>query len=150
MPHDPRDGPHDDGGPFPVYDHLPYHDFLVRCVVCVSKHKLKDQNDHLLPNTPFLLSAKATSHWACTAWRGSHIAEDHNTSGDGAGPSAPTLDALRRYADDIVPVANTLRREFSEFSRTERPLGEVLDLWKAGGGEGLYVKVGYVFCCLSI
>jgi hypothetical protein len=53
---------------------------------------------------------------------------------------------LKRYAADVVPVANTLQREFSEFSRTERSLGEVLDLWMAGQGDGLYVKVRALFC----
>jgi hypothetical protein len=39
-------------------------------------------------------------------------------------------------------VADTLQPEYSEFKRSERPLGEVLDLWesKEGEGEGLYVK----------
>lgn len=50
----------------------------------------------------------------------------------------------------MVPVADTLHPEFSEFKRSERRLGEVLDLWQlegagepgagGGGGEGLYVK----------
>lgn len=40
-----------------------------------------------------------------------------------------------------MPVADTLTREFSEFQRDERPLGEVLDIWERGEGEGLYVKV---------
>ena len=39
-----------------------------------------------------------------------------------------------------MPVADTRQREFSEFERTERKLGEVLDLWEAGQGAGLYVK----------
>jgi hypothetical protein len=44
-----------------------------------------------------------------------------------------------------VPVANTLTREFSEFERDERPLGEVLDAWESGEGEGLYVKDWHLF-----
>lgn len=39
-----------------------------------------------------------------------------------------------------MPVADTRRRQFSEFERDERPLREVLDLWESGGGQGLYVK----------
>lgn len=45
-----------------------------------------------------------------------------------------------------MPIANTARREYSEFERTERPLSEVLDIWEGkgkheeAGGEGLYVK----------
>lgn len=39
-----------------------------------------------------------------------------------------------------MPVADTAAREFSEFERTDRPLGEVLDLWERGEGSSLYVK----------
>lgn len=39
-----------------------------------------------------------------------------------------------------MPVADTVRREFSEFERSERPLSEVLELWRSGRGETLYVK----------
>ena len=39
-----------------------------------------------------------------------------------------------------MPVADTLQQEFSEFKRSERPLGHVIDLWESGAGEGLYVK----------
>ena len=41
-----------------------------------------------------------------------------------------------------MQVANTQRRQFNEFERTERPFAEVADLWLAGKSEGvdLYVK----------
>ncbi|EKC98209.1 jumonji domain containing 4 [Trichosporon asahii var. asahii CBS 8904] len=52
----------------------------------------------------------------------------------------PNLDALRAYADQVVPVADTSAREFSEFERSDRPLGDVLDLWEQGDGKSLYVK----------
>lgn len=37
-------------------------------------------------------------------------------------------------------MADTSQREFSEFRRSERPVGLVLDLWEKGEGQGLYVK----------
>jgi hypothetical protein len=37
-------------------------------------------------------------------------------------------------------VADTRVRSFSEFERKQRKLGDVLDLWEHGGGDGLYVK----------
>jgi hypothetical protein len=57
-------------------------------------------------------------------------------------PSLPNLPALRRYAHHLVPVANTHLRCFSEFERTELSLGEVLDTWERGEGDGSgwYVK----------
>lgn len=97
------------------------------------------QNDHLVPNRPFLLSAAATAQWpARSNWT------DGPSGGhqENAGPSKPQLNGLRRYAQHIVPVANTRKQEFSEFERTERSLGEVLDLWERAdeAGDGLYVK----------
>ncbi|KAL7422608.1 hypothetical protein Q5752_003256 [Cryptotrichosporon argae] len=90
--------------------------------------------NHLLPNTPFLLARSSTSHWLARAdWA-------LPSSPPTAGPSRPNLAALRRYAHHVVPVADTRAREFSEFARAERPLGEVLDAWETGRGEGLYVK----------
>ncbi|WOO77262.1 JmjC domain-containing protein 4 [Vanrija pseudolonga] len=97
--------------PFPTYDDLPYPDFY---------------REHLVPNTPFLLSAAATVHWpARTAWVAGEL---------------PNLPSLCAFADQVVPVANTAEREFSEFERSERPLGEVLDAWESGDGASLYVK----------
>lgn len=92
----------------------------------------------MIPNQPLILSSTATSSWAArenwASCAGGRTAE--------AGPSKPRINALRRYAHHAVPVANTLKQEFSEFERTERPLGEVLDLWEANSpeGRGLYVK----------
>ncbi|KAL1413343.1 hypothetical protein Q8F55_001102 [Vanrija albida] len=104
--------------PFPTYDDLPYSAFY---------------HDHLIPNTPFLLSPEATRLWpARTAW------VEEGEEGDGA--HRPNLHALRAYAAQVVPVANTAEREFSEFERCERPLGEVLDAWSSGEGVSLYVK----------
>jgi hypothetical protein len=119
--------------PFPTYDELSYEDCLVKVLHRVtSELHAHPQTNHLLPNTPFLLSSKTTATWLCTAWR------LPNTE---AGPSRPNLDALRKYGRHVVPVANTLQREFSEFERDEQALSEVLDLWAEDKGEGLYVKV---------
>ncbi|WVQ79765.1 hypothetical protein IAT38_001865 [Cryptococcus sp. DSM 104549] len=112
--------------PFSTYDTLSYDELL---------------HNHLIPNTPFLLSPQATSSWPlAVALRGPHLP---------SGASTPQLSALRKYAGQVVPVANTGKREFSEFEREERALGEVLDVWEgvgggregeASGGRGLYAK----------
>jgi hypothetical protein len=41
-----------------------------------------------------------------------------------------------------VQVANTQRRQFNEFERTERPFAEVADIWLADtlDGVNMYVK----------
>ncbi|WWC71238.1 uncharacterized protein I206_105191 [Kwoniella pini CBS 10737] len=101
----------------PTYDNLSYQDFL---------------SNHLIPNHPFLLSSFATSKWSS-----SHDFRLKNLDNSTA---LPNLSALRKYAHHVVPVANTLRQEFSEFERTEKALGEVLDLWDIDEGNGLYVK----------
>lgn len=106
--------------PFPTYDHLSYGDFL---------------DNHLIQNTPFLLSATNTFTWPAAG-----LFRKPNTQSTA---SLPNLPALRQYSHHVVPVANTLQPQFSEFERTERPLGEVLDLWEDQGseqGDGLYVK----------
>ncbi|OCF75654.1 hypothetical protein I204_02946 [Kwoniella mangroviensis CBS 8886] len=101
----------------PTYDDLSYDDL---------------PNDHLILNKPFLLSPLATSKWSSSA--------KFRISSADETVSLPNLSALRPYAHHIVPVANTLQQQFSEFERTEQPLGEVLDLWEKGKGKGLYVK----------
>ncbi|WWD19373.1 hypothetical protein CI109_103833 [Kwoniella shandongensis] len=105
--------------PYPTYDELDYETYL---------------KAHLIPNRPFLLSSRTTSTWSS-----SHNFRLPSTE---AGPSRPNLSALRPYAHHIVPIANTYVPQYSEFERTERPLGEVLDLWERGAeeGRGLYVK----------
>ncbi|RSH85718.1 hypothetical protein EHS25_003859 [Saitozyma podzolica] len=123
--------------PYPTYDELSYDDYLTK---------------HVLPNTPFLLSAKATAHWpAVKAWRRRRARATETVTGGeeldpgssssslrSTDPSPPNLPALRRYAHHLVPVANTHLRCFSEFERTELPLGEVLDAWeRETGREGL-------------
>ncbi|WWC90364.1 uncharacterized protein L201_005297 [Kwoniella dendrophila CBS 6074] len=102
---------------FPTYDILTYNQFL---------------ENHLILNKPFLFSLAATSKWSA-----SHKFRIPQAEGIA---SQPNLSALQSYANHIVPVANTLQQQFSEFERTERPLGEVLDLWETGEGRGLYVK----------
>ncbi|WWC63674.1 uncharacterized protein I303_106279 [Kwoniella dejecticola CBS 10117] len=101
----------------PIYDELSYQDFLY---------------NHLIPNQPFILSPVSTSTWSASS--NFRIPIPSSTV------STPNLAALRRYAHHVVPVANTLQQQFSEFERIERPLGEVLDLWERGEGNGLYVK----------
>ncbi|WVR09309.1 hypothetical protein IAU60_006374 [Kwoniella sp. DSM 27419] len=115
----------------PTYDDISYGDFL---------------SLHLIPNTPFLLSAKNTVSWtAAQALRQaplSGLEPPLNTSQDARAASIPNLTWLRRYAHHVVPVANTLKQQYSEFERSERPIGQVLDEWEAGdaSAQGLYVK----------
>lgn len=99
----------------------------------------------MLPNRPFILSSKTTSSWASTQWRLPPIdtTTTVTTSTDSKSTSTcskPNLEALRAYAHHVVPVADTTTRQYSEFARTDRCLGDVLDLWEGGSGEGLYVK----------
>lgn len=92
-----------------------------------------DQHRHLIPNEPLLLVSSSTSHWrARSTWRVNPDSPSRS--------SQPNLTGLRAYPHHVVPVADTSKRQYSEFERTERPLGEVLDLWEKGEGEGLYVK----------
>lgn len=75
--------------------------------------------------------------WPCKSdWRCS--ANDHGQRAH----SGPNLAALRRYAHHSVQVANCSTRQFNEFERSERKLGEILDLWEKEGGRSgqLYVK----------
>lgn len=121
------------------------------------------QRDHVKPNTPFLLAAEATAKWPArrdwaktdfdapqvlardlssaqfSASSNGHV-NGHVNGANIVPVSQPNLAALRRYADQVVPVADTARRQYSEFERDERPLGEVLDLWESGEGSSLYVK----------
>lgn len=55
----------------------------------------------------------------------------------------PNLDHLRdRYGQHVVQVADTRKRQYNEFERSERPLKDVIDLWieQDPTGDGLYVK----------
>ncbi|KGB76206.2 hypothetical protein CNBG_2044 [Cryptococcus deuterogattii R265] len=106
--------------PFPTYDHLSYGDFL---------------DNHMIPNVPFFLSSANTSTWPAT--------KSFRKPNTQSTASLPNLPALRQYSHHVVPVANTLQPQFSEFERTEKSLGEVLDLWEnqeSEQGRGLYVK----------
>lgn len=93
------------------------------------------QHNHLIPNLPLILLDNHTKHWPSRRqWT---LLEPHKLK---QSVSSPNLEALRRYRQHIVPVANTLKREYSEFERTEQSLEHVLDLWEKGEGNGLYVK----------
>lgn len=76
---------------------------------------------------PFLLVSTSTSGWPV---RQSWILADGSAN----------LDALLKYGHHLVQVADTAKKEFNEFERSERPLSEVLELWRGGGGKTLYVK----------
>ncbi|ORX38180.1 hypothetical protein BD324DRAFT_619872 [Kockovaella imperatae] len=101
------------------YDRITYETFL---------------RDHLILNRPLILDASHTASWsAAKAWR--IVAQPCERLCHEA-----DLNALSRYGHHVVPVADTSTRCFSEFERDERPLRKVLDLWKAGEGQSLYVK----------
>jgi hypothetical protein len=118
----------------PTYDYLSYEEFLVSPLAHRRMHTLIVKNHHLIPNRPFVLAASVTSDWPSRQlWA-------RQSANGSASVSRPNLAALRTYGGQVVPVADTARREFSEFRRLERPLSEVLDLWEQGDGEGLYVK----------
>ncbi|CAK9784586.1 Clavaminate synthase-like protein [Cutaneotrichosporon oleaginosum] len=132
-----------------TYDELPYQRFL---------------QDHLIPNTPFLLSPAATARWGARRdWARPRISERESEllaslpeeemsvlladvtprssqPSRAQPPSLPNFSALAAYGDQVVPVADTAQRQYSEFARDERPLCEVLQLWEKGEGRTLYVK----------
>jgi hypothetical protein len=86
-------------------------------------------------NEPFIASPLLTQSWQATRdWRQETQNDEdirHN------------IQAVRsRYGHHLVQVANTKRRQYNEFERTERPFAEVADLWLAEDpdGDDLYVK----------
>lgn len=126
------------------YNQLAFGHFWASKGVSLAWSEAYVQSDHLEPNIPLLLSSATTAFWpARHLW----TAKDTYKSG---GASRPDLTALQRYAHHVIPVANTRIREYTEFERTELPLGEVLDIWEAGDrlldkqtdqdGSSLYVK----------
>ena len=90
-----------------------------------------------LPRHPIIYGPELTEDWPVFEnWR---IIESSSSTST----TRPDLDHLRsHYGHHVVQVANTKRRQFNEFERTERPLKDVIDLWVAGDaeGDGLYVK----------
>ena len=92
--------------------------------------------EHLQKNQPCLISSTLVDSWpAFSLWV--HDQEDSPTTTY----SQPNLDYLReRYGGQTVSVAKCSSRAFSDQEREERPLREVIDLWKSGNGKGLYVK----------
>lgn len=139
-----------------MYDSLTYPEFLVRPLSpanphLILSHKFTDdltlQERHLEPNTPFLLSTTTTAAWPARRHWVRRAPGEQEGAGAGLEQEEPNLDGLRRYGHHIVPVADTLQPEYSEFRRTERPLAEVLDLWAQGADEarGLYVKDWHLY-----
>lgn len=116
-----------------------------------------DQDNHLIPNLPLLLSSRNTSDWgarkdwalpdsASSTYLPDNVGASHEGGIQGESsisrPSRPNLKALRVYAKHILPVAHTTKREFSEFERTERELGEVLDIWETQIGMSMTGGLG--------
>lgn len=92
--------------------------------------------EHLQKNQPCLISSDLVISWpALSLW------VDSQGDPSATGYSQPNLDYFRdTYGDQIVSVARCSSRDFSDQEREERPLREVIDLWKSGNGNGLYVK----------
>lgn len=90
-----------------------------------------------LPRHPIVYGPELVEDWpAFENWR---IIE----SSSSISTIRPDFNHLRsHYGHHVVQVANTKRRQFNEFERTERPLKDVIDRWAAGDaqGDGLYVK----------
>ncbi|KAF8509976.1 hypothetical protein JB92DRAFT_2728861 [Gautieria morchelliformis] len=96
-------------------------------------------HEYLQKNKPCLISSDSVTSWpAFTLW-----VDDLKdvSSRPGADYSQPNFDYLREnYGDQNVFVARCSSRTFSDQEREERPLREVIDLWKCGHGKELYVK----------
>lgn len=89
--------------------------------------------DCLEPNRPCLISPELVASWnAFSLW----VKKNENNETEEI--NWPYM--KETYGDQIVTVAQCLSRDFSDQERTQRPLAEVIDLWTAGEGEGLYVK----------
>ncbi|KIJ34930.1 hypothetical protein M422DRAFT_181471 [Sphaerobolus stellatus SS14] len=86
----------------------------------------------LRPNKPCLISPHLISSWpAAKFWI---------CSSDGSS-STPNWEYIQKYyGDEQVTVAKCDTRSFSDQERFELPLRDVIELWKSGKGEGLYVK----------
>jgi hypothetical protein len=95
------------------------------------------RREHLLKNEPCLITADLVKSWPAFAlWVTSPKELSPSYS-----PSQPNLDYIcTHYGDDVVPVAICSSRSFSDQERQERPLREVIGLWKSGDGKGLYAK----------
>jgi hypothetical protein len=94
------------------------------------------QHNAAYRNRPFLVGPALTENWPCIKkWR-------QSLNGDDKTPPRPKLSALQEYAHHTVQVADCSTRRYNEFDRTERRLGEVLDLWKEEdeNSRKLYVK----------
>lgn len=96
---------------------------------------------HLQTNEPCLISADLVKSWPAFAlWVDNHR-RDFSPSTAASSSQPINLDYLRdRYGGEIVSVARCWSRTFSDQVRQDCPLQEVIDLWKTGNGQGLYVK----------
>jgi hypothetical protein len=116
-----------------VIDEITYHDFLVspyqELYLAIRADDINQANICSADPKPLLIGPSLIQHWRClTTW----VKRDGKAD----------LSALRKYEHQLVQVADCSKRQFNEFERTEKPLGDVLDLWEAGdhSGDSLYVK----------
>ena len=92
----------------------------------------------LRPNKPCLISPDLTEFWpAMKLWRSKFPSDDSSTEST----NNPDWNYIQKhFGAEKVTVAKCGTRSFSDQERVELPLHEVIDLWRSGKGEGLYVK----------
>ena len=92
--------------------------------------------NYLRPNKPCLISPDLIHSWPATRlWTSTS-----QSSSDAIKPTPNWDYLLDNYGDETVIVAKCGSRSFSDQERLDLPLREVIELWKSGKGEGLYVK----------
>lgn len=98
--------------------------------------------EHLLKNEPCLITADLVKSWpALDLWVTRPGKKELSPTAACYSSTHPNLDYIRaHYGDEVVPVAMCSSRSFSDQKRLELPIREVIDLWKSGNGNGLYVK----------
>jgi hypothetical protein len=97
-------------------------------------------HEYLQKNKPCLISSDSVSSWPAFALWVDGL-KDVSSCPAATDYSQPNFDYLReKYGDQVVSVARCSSRAFGDQEREDRPLREVIDLWKCGHGKELYVK----------
>ncbi|OCH91721.1 Clavaminate synthase-like protein [Obba rivulosa] len=96
-------------------------------------HQFLEQ--YLIPNRPVIIGPSLVSSWpAFRDW----VNRDDGSIGSNSSINWDFL--VREYGECEVTVADCSTRDFSDQKRETKLLREVIDLWRSGQGDPLYVK----------